>query len=97
MKRVLVTDYREYDRTDQATLDAFAASNLMRNAKSLETTHGLIRAQTNAPFLFVSGITDRVGSFNDEVDPRSYAQNTVAAHNAGVAIAWMLPTIDATL
>jgi hypothetical protein len=41
----------------------------MRNAKSLETTHGLIRAQSNAPFMFVSGITDRVGSFHDEVDP----------------------------
>jgi hypothetical protein len=90
-------DYSEYDWTDQATLDAYAATNLMRNAKSVETTHGLIRAQTNAPFLFVSGITDRVGSFHDEVYPRSYAQNMVAAHNAGVAIAWILPNIDGAL
>lgn len=91
---VNVTDYNEYDQTDQATLDAYAAKYPMRNAKSLETTHGLIRAQSDAPFMFVSGITDRVGSFHDEVDPRSYAQNTVAAHNAGIAVAWMLPNIN---
>jgi hypothetical protein len=94
---VNVTDYSEYDQTDQATIDAYAANYPMRNAKSLETTHGLIRAQSNAPFMFVSGITDRVGSFHDEVDPRSYAQNTVAAHNAGIVVAWMLPNIDAAL
>jgi hypothetical protein len=94
---VNVTDYTKYDQTDQATIDAYSRHHLMRNAKSLETTHGLIRSQSNAPFMFVSGITDRVGSFHYEVDPRSYAQNTVAAHNAGIAVSWMLPNIDANL
>lgn len=91
---VNVTDYGEYDRTDRATLEKFASISILRNAKSIETTHGVIRAQSEAPFMFVSGITDRVGSFHDEVDPRSYSQNFVAAHNAGIVIAWMLPNID---
>ena len=30
-------------------------------------------AQSAAPFAFVSGITDRVGHFGDEVLPRPYA------------------------
>ena len=94
---VNVTDYAEYEETDLATLDTFLAKYPQRNAKSLETTHGLIRASSSAPFIFVSGITDRVGFFADEVGPRSYAQNSVAAHNAGVAVAWMLPNIDAKI
>jgi hypothetical protein len=48
-------------------------------------------------FLFISGITDWVGHFADEVGPREYAQNSVALHNAGVALAWMLPNIDRLL
>ena len=94
---VNVTNYAEYDHTDRATLDEFASVSVLRNAKSLETTHGVIRAQSEAPFMFVSGITDRVGSFHDEVDPRAYTQNFVAAHNAGIVIAWMLPNINDTI
>ena len=60
---------------------------------SIETTHGIIRAASAAPFLFVSGITDTVGRFDLEVTPRVYAQNVVAAHNAGVTLAWLLPGI----
>jgi hypothetical protein len=94
---VNVTNYAEYERTDRQTLTAFGKLNVAAKPISMETTHGLIRAQSNAPFLFVSGITDRVGYFHDEVDPRPYAQNTVAAHNAGIVIAWMLPNINNSL
>jgi len=94
---VNVTDYNEYSVTDQATVEAYTSRHPLRNAGSLETTHGLIRAQSDAPFLFVSGITDTLGGFNDEVNPCSYTQNTVAAHNAGVVIAWMLPLVDSFL
>jgi hypothetical protein len=93
-----VTNYLEYDTTDQATLDAYIAHTTAHAPQpkgSLETTHGLIRVQSDAPFLFVSGITDRVGYFADEVSVHEYAQNFVAAHNAGIAVAWMLPQIDA--
>ena len=60
----------------------------------METTHGLIRLTwRRTPFLFVSGITDRVPLFNEEVAPRKYSQNFVAAHNAGVVIAAILPEL----
>jgi len=53
---------------------------------SVESTHGLIRLVSAAPFLYVSGIAATVGLLNDHVTPRVYAQNTVAAHNAAIAL-----------
>jgi hypothetical protein len=94
---VNVTDYTEYTKTDLEAVKSFGAVSNILVGRSLETTHGLIRVQSDAPFMFVSGITDRVGHFDDEVGPRAYAQNTAAAHNAGVIIAWMLPRIDEAL
>jgi len=94
---VNVTDYKKYAQADKATLDAYMASQDPNAAKSLETTHGLIRVQSQAPFVFVSGVADRVEHFGDEVSPRSYAQNTTAAHNAGVILAWMIPKINSLL
>ena len=91
---VNVTNYKEYAQTDKATLDAYLINGDPATGRSLETTHGLIRVQSDAPFIFVSGITDRVGHFDDEVGPRPYAQNTVAAHNAGIVVAWMIPRIN---
>ena len=92
---VNVTKYTEYAEKDAETQKAFTDSYNIALARSLETTHGLIRKQSEASFIFVSGITDRIGHFDDEVSLRSYAQNTSAAHNAGVVLAWMLPRIDA--
>lgn len=92
---VNVTDYADYDWADEETMGAFRAADPHGVASSSETTHGLIRLQSEAPFLWVSAITDRVGRFNLEVTPREYAQNFAAAHNAGVVLAWMLPLIDA--
>jgi hypothetical protein len=94
---VNVTNYAEYAVTDPEIVRLFAHSFPAGAASSLETTHGLIRVQSEAPFLFVSGITDRLGHFDQEVTPRSHPQNTAPAHNAGVALAWLLPQIDAVL
>ena len=92
-----VTDYAEYATADQQTVKEANRTPGTGPLVSLETTHGLIRIQCKTPFLFVSGITNRLGHFDDEVKPRSYSQNTVAAHNAGVAIAGLLPQIDKVL
>lgn len=92
-----VTDYTKYAVSDLQTVRALADGPISGKPASLETTHGLIRVQSDAPFLFVSGITDRLGHFDQEVTPRSYSQNTSAAHNAGVAVAWLLPQIDKIL
>lgn len=63
---------------------------------SVETTHELIRLVVPSPqFLFVSPIANRLGYFNTELAPRSYAQNFAVSHNAGVALAWMMPILMA--
>jgi hypothetical protein len=93
-----VTDPKEYADADTAALAAHAASGgQVEEPRSVETTHGLIRVQSDAPFLFVSGIANRALAAGSELLPRKYAQDTVAASNAGVAFAWMLPQIDAFL
>ena len=94
---VNVTDYGEYQLADAATLKAFSETGSSNPPISVETTHGVIRAQSETPFLFVSAITDRVGHFDSEVGRNEYSQNFAAAHNAGVVLAEMLPKIDAAL
>lgn len=102
---VNVTNYDEYIWADKEAEDSFQsvigaefkAGKPVAQIGSIETTHGIIRSASEAAFLFVSGITDTEGLFDYQVTPRVYAQNTVAAHNAGVAIAWLLPSLIATL
>ena len=91
---VNVTEVKEYAQADRATLDAYLMKYEREDAKSLETTHGLIRVQSEAPFVFISGIANRMGRFDDDVKPRLYAQNTTAAHNAGIVLAHMIPKIN---
>jgi hypothetical protein len=86
---VNVVDYKLYSKTDPEALEAAAAAGV-RMIASLESTHGVIRAQSDAPFLFISGITNRVGAFAYESQNHPYTQNFVAAHNAGVSMVWLL-------
>lgn len=98
---VNVTDYTEYSIKDLEAGNSFI-SNCPgnQNGVSLETTHGLIYAtaydyfkQTEPPFIFISGITDRFTMFNMDVNPKVYAQNETCAHNAGVVVAQLLNNI----
>ena len=97
LSTINVTDTAEYAKVDRRALSAYRSRYDPRSIGSIETTHGLIRALTRAPFVFVSGIANRVGRFDEEVVPRLYAQNTVASHNAGVALAAMLPRVNHAL
>jgi hypothetical protein len=55
---------------------------------SLDSAHGVIRLALRSPqYLFISGITNRLGYFRMELAPRFYAQNLVASHNAAIALA----------
>jgi hypothetical protein len=90
---VNVTNYDDYIWADRAAIDAFQAARTGKPIGSVETTHSVIRIKSEAPFIFISGIVDREDSFNMEVSPRVYAQNLVSAHNAGVAVAWLIPHI----
>jgi len=96
LSSVNVTDSTQYAQADRATLEAFGRTHCSYPVKSLETTHGLIRAQSNAPFLYISGITDRVGYFDTDVKPRSYAQNTASAHNAGIVLGELLTALSSS-
>lgn len=98
---VNVTNYDDYVWTDAETIATFRALDprtIAGRIGSMETTHGIIRElSAPTPFLFVSGITDSVPYFDMQVTPRVYAQNFVAAHNAGIALAWLIPAITAQL
>ncbi len=87
---VNVVDYTQYPTTDPAALNA-ATQECAAPILSFESTHGVIRVQSTAPFLFFSGITNRVGHFADENLP--YTQNFVASHNAAIALLWCLPIV----
>ena len=90
---VNVTNYANYVWADPQAVDAYHASGALAPIGSVETTHAVIRECSTAPFFFVSGIANRVGFFGEENAPRDYAQNFVAAHNAGVALGQALPAI----
>ena len=96
---VNVIDYDHYVWADQQAIDIMKSKYKNEPIGSVETTHGVIRLvaeevyRTKPPFLFVSGITDRVKYFDMELVPRSYGQNFVASHNAGVSLAWLIPEL----
>lgn len=94
---VNVTNQELYAEADKETLDAFAKVAGSMQAGSMETTHGMIRMVADAPFIYISGFSNAVGEFGEQVTPNWYAQNFVAAHNAAVALAWMLPELAAKL
>ena len=91
---VNVTNYDDYIWADRSAIEAFR-QNASKEGQigSNATTHGVIREIIDAPFLYVSGITDTEGKFSVQVTPKEYSQNTVAAHNAAVALYWILPDL----
>jgi hypothetical protein len=92
------TNYDDFSWSPQRAVESFNDNaSGPGEIGSIESTHGLIRLISEAPFLYVSGIVDTVGLFNVQVTPRVYAQNTVAAHNAAIALAWLLSDVIAAL
>jgi hypothetical protein len=97
LSEVNITNYNDYAWTDRLAFERFRATNPAAPVGSIETTHGLIRIMSDAPFIFISGITDRLGYFNQDLGPRTAGQNFLAAHNAGIGMVWTLPLILHTL
>jgi hypothetical protein len=80
-------DYAKIDSEAIALAKAAGATTIT----SVETTHGIIRAEwPEAAFIYVTGIPNRVGHFPDEANG-SYPQNFAAAHNAGIAASFLIP------
>jgi hypothetical protein len=98
---VNITNYDDYAWADRQAISKFEEHNIKAPSGQvgcIETTHGLIRCmRMDTPFIYVSGIADMEGLFAYHVTPRKYAQNFVAAHNAAVALAWMLPDVAGSL
>lgn len=94
---VNVTNSAHYAWTDQQALAKFQEVTGSANAESLETTHGVIRLELGSRFLYVSGIANAVGKFGEQVSPNAYSQNFVAAHNAAIAVGWLMPSLIAAL
>lgn len=91
---VNVSSVDDYAWADREAIQAFNAACPRSVPGSVETTHGIIHASVKSDqFLFVSAITNRLGYINMEVAPRNYAQDFAVAHNAGITLAWLLPTL----
>ncbi|NIG53912.1 hypothetical protein [Chitinophaga sp. Cy-1792] len=95
---VNITNYADYATSDTEGLNKLAATGNKLPVGSVETTHGVIRLVCNAPFVFMSGITDREGYFDADVNGKDVngnvkteAQNFTAAFNIGVCLAHMIP------
>jgi len=86
-----------YSEADKATIGAFRGANTGFNPVSVETTHGLIRVQSESPFVFVSGIVNRCLHFSDDAAPHQAAQDLAGAHNAGVTISWLLSSLNRSM
>jgi len=87
-------DPAKYKITDPQAVDACRKADPKALIGSIETTIALIRAKTDpAPFMFISAIANHLGYFNRDIADNEYVQNFAASHNAGVILAWLLPTL----
>jgi len=91
---VNVTDASEYAKKDAETLEVYAHSGTRDPCATVDTTLGLVRCCTTSSFVFISGVSNQIGHFADQVAPREYAQTFAAAHNAGVVFSWLLSKVD---
>jgi hypothetical protein len=92
LSSVNVTDYQEYAEADAVGIQALARQGIAHPVASLESTHGVVRVQSEAPFLFISGIAERAGQ-EFWSNPKTEAQQYAASFNIGVCLAWMIGRI----
>jgi hypothetical protein len=94
---VNIIDYSLYTAEDLNAINEAQNCAPQNIISSAETTHGIIAANTyyytNAPVAFVTAITDQVGHFNEEVDPKPEAQNFTAAFNGGIYVSYILANL----
>jgi len=86
-----VTDYSQYSWVDHEAVKHYEKSGSKLPLSSIETTHGVIKLSTDKPILFVSAIADRLGHFDDEVNP---TQNYIASFNAGIVLGQLFCSLN---
>ena len=94
-----VTNTSDYAKADEETLEV-ATREIKKNTTAfevggVETTHGLIQAftPTNAPFIYITAVTNRLGWFPMELLPQRAAQHAAVVNNAGVVAAYLIDWI----
>jgi hypothetical protein len=100
LSTVNITVYKDYDTSDQIGIDQITKAGIALKVGSVETTHGIIRLQTEAPFVFISGITDRLNQFATDVNGvdtkgnvKTEAQNYTVAFNIGIYLSYLIPLL----
>lgn len=100
LSTVNITDYADYKTSDQIGMKAISDAGINLPIGSVETTHGVIRLQSSSSFVFISGITDRAGHFDDDVNgvdingnQKTEAQNFTSSFNIGVCLSYLIPKI----
>jgi hypothetical protein len=99
LSSINVSRTSDYARADKETLDvalgAMSKNTTTFEVGGVETTHGLIRAFSpkDAPFIYVTAISNRLGYFPMELAPRRAAQHVAVINNAGVVTAYLVDWI----
>jgi hypothetical protein len=104
LSTVNVTNPADYPLSDPSGMQAVLNANIRLTVGSVESTHGIIRLLTNAPFIFISGITNRftlmgidaLGTDN-QGNVKLNSVNFSGSFNLGVALAWLMPYISGFL
>lgn len=93
---VNITKPEDYSWADPETFKKAKKLINKKHISSMETTHGIIRISSEhfqIPFIWISGIANRMGYYHRDVKPREYNQNFVAVHNAGITTLHLLSII----
>lgn len=100
LSSVNITDPKDYATCDQIGVDKITNAGITLKVVSVETTHGIIRIQTEAPFAFISGIPNRMSHFDIDVlgfdirgNQKILAQNFTAAFNVGIYLSYLIPLL----
>jgi hypothetical protein len=101
---VNVTNYLDYPKSDPASIRAVKKAGVTKPVGSVETTYGIVRLLTEAPFVFINGVPNRYLKTKTDLNgkdslgnTKTTAQNYTAAFNAGVLLAWLIPEISGFL
>ncbi len=85
-----IINFDDYSWADFDAINVFNEYNKNLEELSLDTTHGLVRLVTNKEFLFINGITNRLGKYKMDFEPSFYTQGYVAAYNCGTVFNHLL-------
>lgn len=85
---VNVTDQRLYGQVAKELMRRCSDFGIRVNC--VDTTLAFIKSETDLPFLFVAGISDRQGHFMEDIGPKRSAQRFAASYNTALVLGLLL-------